>query len=132
MKRVSMIVVALSFGCDNAPGPDPDVTTCTGVPRSPAVATCSIGTPKPQQCLELTGPFWTEVTAAAACTDELSTTTLVCPAAARVGRCLRNCGRADETLESFYSDGPTTFTAALAEAICSAYTSDAVAPLFLP
>ena len=135
-KRSSLLFllsVLLLVACDNEPGPEPEGKTCTGVPRSPAIATCATGQPSPQQCLELTGPFWTAATAQAACTEDFSTTTLTCPTDAVVGRCLRNCGRDDETLESFYSNGPTTFTAAIAEAVCKAYVgSDAVAPRFLP
>lgn len=112
------------------PGPS-DGGACSGTPGV-SIARCGSGTPSYQQCLEYTGAFWNATNAEAACTEEFSATTSSCPTAASVGRCLRNCGRPDETIETFYSDGPTTFNAAIAEAVCRAYGGDAVAPVWIP
>ena len=113
-----------------------DAPMCSGSPGETSLASCSVGTPNPQQCIEYTGGGWTASSADESCTDAFSTEAPRCPSASRVGRCLRYCGTPHELVEAFYSNGPTTFTAELAEGLCEAYraadlATHGVAPTFL-
>lgn len=126
------LVVGVGACGGTEPGGTPDAGQCNGTPGT-SIARCGTGTPNYQQCLEFTGSFWNASNADTACIEDFSTATPTCPTASAVGRCLRNCGRADETVETFYSNGPTTFNAPIAQAVCNAYVaSDAVAPIWIP
>ena len=116
---------------DAAPTPDaPPI--CNGAPTGVSRARCSTGQPLPQQCSEFTGAYWTPTSVEAACLQDFSAAMPTCPTGGRVGRCLRNCAQGNESVQSFYSDGPTAFTVTLAQSLCAAYDRDAVAPIFLP